>query len=216
MQDIRCSADRGLPAVRRVGLIAEPVDEANVGITLGGIGESDRCMSCPIGPVVFFCGFVEFLSRSWDANRIWPCWHVATARWSRSWLTATPPAVWKYHDGSDFYSPSSIHRLIRHSMSLRLYWLGNISATPSRGSSPRYPLVIAEADEMKAALRKGTVTVIDDRQPPQSDNVQFSNFSLLEDRQSHLLELHLTTYGQQPDPADWATADNYKYFLKTR
>src|SRR5436309_83873 len=27
------------------------------------------------------------------------------------------------------------------------------------------------------------------------------------------LELHLTTYGQEPDPKNWASADNYKYML---
>jgi hypothetical protein len=130
--------------------------------------------------------------------------------------TLTPPAVWKYDDGSDFYSPSSIHRMIRHSVSGRLYWLGNLSATPPSGNSPRYPLVIAEVDEAKAALKKSTVTAIDDRRPDQPAGIQFSNFSLLEDRETHLLELHLTTYGQEPNPADWATAENYKYFVKVR
>jgi hypothetical protein len=126
--------------------------------------------------------------------------------------TLGPPAVWKYDDGSSFYSPSSIHRMIRHSVTGKLYWLGNVSAAPPQGNSPRYPLVIAEIDESKAAIRKRSVTAIDDRRPGQGD-VQFSNFSLLEDRQTHDLELHLTTYGQEPDPADWATADNYKYTL---
>ena len=69
--------------------------------------------------------------------------------------TLTPPAVWKYDDGSDFYSPSSIHRMIRHSVTGKLYWLGNISPTPPSGNSPRYPLVIAEVDEAKAALAEG-------------------------------------------------------------
>ena len=64
-------------------------------------------------------------------------------------------------------------------------------------------------------MRKGTVTLIDDRQPGQGD-IQFSNFSLLEDRETHRFELHLTTYGQEPSPADWATADNYKYVLEIR
>jgi hypothetical protein len=127
--------------------------------------------------------------------------------------TFTPPAEWKYDDGSSFYSPSSYHRMIRHSVTGKLYWIGNISETPPHGNSPRYPLVIAEVDESKAALKKSTVTVIDDRRPGQG-NIQFSNFSLLEDRESHALELHLTTYGQEPKPDDWATADNYKYTLR--
>jgi hypothetical protein len=130
--------------------------------------------------------------------------------------TLTPPAIWQYDDGSDFYSPSSIHRMIRHSTTGKLYWLGNISATPPQGNSPRYPLVIAEVDETKAALKKGTVSVIDDRQPGQGQDIQLSNFSLLEDRETHVFELYLTTYGQEPDPAAWATADGYRYFLKLK
>jgi hypothetical protein len=43
--------------------------------------------------------------------------------------------------------------------------------------------------------------------------VQFSNFSLYEDRQTHEVVLYLTTYGQERDQADWATADNYRYTL---
>jgi hypothetical protein len=127
--------------------------------------------------------------------------------------TLTLPEPWKYADGSSFYSPSSIHRMIRHSVTGKLYWIGNISATPPSGNSPRYPLVIAEVDEEKAALKRATVTVIDDRGPDQGPGVQFSNFSLYEDRQTHALILHLTTYGQKADPADWATADNYRYVV---
>ena len=126
--------------------------------------------------------------------------------------TLSPPAEWTYDDGSSFYSPSSYHRMIRHSVTGRLYWLGNISATPPVGNSPRYPLVIAEVDDRRGLLKKRTVTAIDDRQPGQG-NIQFSNFALLEDRQGHDLILHLTTYGQEPKSQDWATADTYRYTL---
>jgi hypothetical protein len=129
--------------------------------------------------------------------------------------TLTPPAEWQYDDGSAFYSPSSFHRMIRHSVTGKLYWLGNISATPPSGNSPRYPLVIAEVDETRAALKLSTVTALDDRQPGQG-NIQFSNFSLLEDRLTHDLVLHLTTYGQELDPRDWATAENYRYTVSLR
>jgi WD40 repeat protein len=126
--------------------------------------------------------------------------------------TLSAPAVWGYDDGSSFYSPSSYHRMFRHSVTGKLYWLGNISATPPQGNLPRYPLVIAEVDETRAALRKATVTAIDDRQAGQGD-IQFSNFSVYEDRQTHNVVLYLTTYGQEPDPKDWATADCYRYVL---
>ena len=128
--------------------------------------------------------------------------------------TLDPPKVWTYADGTDFYSPSSYHRMIRHSLTGKLYWLGNIVATPPHGNDPRYPLVIAEVDEAQAAIKKSTVTAIDDRLPTQGQGIQFSNFSLLEDHQTHAVELYLTTYGQEQDPKDEYTADNYKYTLQ--
>ena len=125
--------------------------------------------------------------------------------------TLSPPAEWKYADGTSFYSPSSYHRMIRHSVTGRLYWLGNVSATPPRGNSPRYPLVIAEVDETTAALKRETVSVIDDRRSGQPAAIEFSNFALLENRETHALELYLTAYGE--DSKNWLTADCYKYVV---
>ena len=85
------------------------------------------------------------------------------------------------------------------------------TAVPPKGNMPRYPLVIAEVDEKIPALKKNTVTVIDHRQPDQDPDIQFSNFSLLENRETHALELYLTTYGE--DATNVFTADNYKYTL---
>ena len=130
-------------------------------------------------------------------------------------MTLSPPVEWRYADGSSFYSPSSFHRLVRHSRTGKLYWLGNISATPPAGNSPRYPLVIAEVDEERAALKRDTVTALADRAPGQGD-IEFSNFPLLEDRETHDLILHVTTYGQELDPQDWATADNYRLTVVLR
>jgi hypothetical protein len=104
--------------------------------------------------------------------------------------------------------------MIRHSVTRKLYWLGNICAEPPAGNSPRYPLVIAEMDEAIPALKRRTVTAIDDRQPGQPAALQFSNFALLEDRETHALELYLTTYGQ--DPGSVYTADCYRYVLKLK
>ncbi len=126
--------------------------------------------------------------------------------------TLSAPTEWKYEDGSSFYSPSSFHRMIRRQATGKLYWLGNICAQAPSGNSPRYPLVIAEVNEEKAALNRSTVTAIDDRQLGQGD-IQFSNFPLIEDRATHDLILHITTFGQEPNPKDWATADNYRYTL---
>jgi hypothetical protein len=92
--------------------------------------------------------------------------------------TLAPVQEWKYDDGSRYYSPSSFHRMIRHSITGKLYWIGNICATRPSGNSPRYPLVIAEVDEAIPALKRKTVTAIDDRRPGQGAGIQFSNFSL--------------------------------------
>lgn len=126
--------------------------------------------------------------------------------------TLSPPAVWRYDDGKAFYSPSSYHRMIRSRGTGKLYWVGNVTDKPPVGNSPRYPLVIAEVDESTGLLIKSTATPIDDRREGQGD-VQFSNFSLIEDRETGRLELYLTTYGEDPDPARWTAADCYKYTL---
>jgi hypothetical protein len=128
--------------------------------------------------------------------------------------TLSPVRELKYDDGSAFYSPSSIHRMIRSSATRKLYWIGNISAVPPKGDSPRYPLVIAEVDETKPALKRGTVTVIQDRQPGESEQVQLSNFALLENRATRELELYMTNFGY--DPKEMYTGDVYKYVLRFR
>jgi hypothetical protein len=129
--------------------------------------------------------------------------------------TLSPPKPWTYADGTPLYSASSFHRMLRHSATRRLYWFGNISLSPPAGNSPRYPLVVAEVDEETGLPLKGSVTLIDDRQPGQGD-VQFSNFSIYEDRETHEFVLYLTTYGQEPRPEDWATADCIRYRLRIK
>ena len=127
-------------------------------------------------------------------------------------MTLTKPAQWRYDDGSPFYSPSSYHRLLRHSLTGKLYWLGNISHDPPVGNSPRHPLIIAEIDEQKAAIRKNTVTLVDDRKPDQPVGIQFSNFSFFENRETHDFEVYLTCYGE--DPGDVHNANIYRYNLR--
>lgn len=128
--------------------------------------------------------------------------------------TLTKPTDWRYDDGSQFYSPSSFHRMIRHSVTGKLYWIGNICAGRTRGNGPRYPLVIAEVDEKTPALKKASVTLIDDRREGDGSRLQLSNFSLLENRRTHDLELYLTRLGENPD--DFWAADAYKYTLRIR
>ena len=129
-------------------------------------------------------------------------------------FTMSQPAEWKYDDGSSFYSPSSIHRFLRHSVTGKLYWVGNISPSPCNGNSPRYPLIIAEVDEAKAALKKDTVTLIDTRREGDGPGVQLSNFSLFENRKTHDVEIYLTRLGE--DASCVWNADAYKYVLRLK
>jgi len=154
--------------------------------------------------------------------------HRVLVIWRGSSTAKTPGHMWRslsvdggktlgpvteltYDDGSRFYSPSAYHRMIRHSRKGKLYWVGNISATPPHGNSPRYPLVIAEIDETTGTLRRKTVTLIDDRQPGESVKMHLSNFSLLENRETHDLEIYLTRLGA--NPKDFWGSDVYKYTL---
>ena len=128
-------------------------------------------------------------------------------------MTLSDPAELKYDDGSEFYSPASFQRMIRSSETGKLYWIGNITADPPSGGTPRYPLVIAEVDESGAtpSLKKNTVTVIDDKQPGQPDSIQFSNFTVFEDRETHAFDLYMTLVGE--NSGNLFTADNYKYVV---
>ena len=126
-------------------------------------------------------------------------------------MTLTAPVELKYDDGSRFYSPSSYHRMVRSSKTGRLYWIGNICPNPPNHNSPRYPLIIAQVDETIPALKRNTVTVIDDRKGGDGPGLQLSNFSLLENRQTHELEIFLTRLGE--DPQNKWNSDVYKYTL---
>lgn len=129
-------------------------------------------------------------------------------------LTLSPPEEWRYDDGSQFYSPSSLHRFLRAPSTGKLYWLGNLTHVPPQGNSPRFPLVIAEVDETLAALKKRRITLIDDRdEQTQGFGLQLSNFSCFENRVTHELEIYLTQYGVEHDSAKWMNADAYRYLL---
>ena len=129
-------------------------------------------------------------------------------------LTWSPVSDIRYDTGEQFYSPASISCMIRSSRTGRLYWAGNITEVPPDGNSPRYPLQIVEIDEESPSFRKDTLTVIDDRDPERdSEHLQLSNFSLLEDRETFDMEVYLTRLGERGGGPDVWTADAYRYTL---
>ncbi len=140
----------------------------------------------------------------------------------RKWLSLSsdggrtwgPAADLRFDTGEQFWAPATFAKLIRSSRTGKLYWIGNISRGPAEGNGPRYPLTIAEIDERLAALKKNTLTAIDDRGPGDAAGLQLSNFSLLENRETGELEIFLTRLGERSDSI--FSADAYKYTLKLR
>lgn len=126
----------------------------------------------------------------------------------------SPVTDLRYDTGEQFYAPGSLAKFVRSRKTGKLYWIGNISRQPPKGGIPRYPLYIAEVDERIPALKKSTLTVIDDRQPEDTAAVQFSNFSVLENRETRDVEVFLTRLGEKGGSAFSANA--YKYILTLR
>ncbi len=104
-----------------------------------------------------------------------------------SWSDPTP---FLFDDGTTFYSPSSGSRLIRHSRTGALYWIGNLSDGNPDGNLPRYPLWIGEVNTA-GRIVKASLHAIDDRNPGDSERVQLSNFRIYEDRFTGELVIHL-------------------------
>lgn len=129
-------------------------------------------------------------------------------------LTWDPVRDIRYDTGEPFYSPASISKTMRSTITGKLYWMGNITDVPADGNSPRYPLQIVEIDEENLSFKKETLTVVDERDPElDSEHLQLSNFSLLENRETHEMEVYLIKLGQHGGGPDVWTADAYKYTL---
>ncbi len=113
------------------------------------------------------------------------------------------PSPLKWDDGEHIVSPRSWSRLIR-ATSGKLYWIANILPDLDKlneniiaqlkhtgRADPRYPLVMAEVDEVSLTLKRDTETVIIDREPGETEYVRFSNFFCYNDRKSGEIVLYL-------------------------
>ena len=141
-------------------------------------------------------------------------WYSVSEDGGLSW---GPVTDMRWDTGEPLYSPASIAHTFRSSRTGKLYWVGNIPEVPPEGNSPRYPLQIVEIDEAAAvpAFKRDTLTVIDDRDPAHdSEHVQLSNFSLVDDRQSGQVEIYLIRLGERGGGDDVWTAGAYLYRLE--
>ncbi len=137
----------------------------------------------------------------------------------RKWLsvstdggkTISPIEELRYDDGSGFYSPSSIHRLLRSSKNGKLYWIANVLTAPPVNNGPRYPLQVFEIDEENMTVRKDSEVVVDDKTDAESERLQLSNFSVLENRETLDIEIGITRIGRSEEHFWEAGVDKYTF-----
>ena len=132
-------------------------------------------------------------------------------------LTWGPVTDMRWDTGETLYSPASIAHSFRSRRTGKLYWVGNIPDTAPEGNAPRYPLQIVEIDETASipAFKHDTLTLIDDRDPARdSEHVQLSNFSVVDDRETGQVEIYLIRLGERGGGDDVWSADAYRYRLE--
>ncbi len=113
--------------------------------------------------------------------------------------TFTDPVPWHFDDREVFYSAATWSVLLRSVKNGNVYWIGNITdAGDTYGNYPRYPLVIAQVNA-RGLLVKESLATIDTRRAGDGEQLQLSNFSILQDRETGLIELYLSKHGQRED-----------------
>ena len=80
-------------------------------------------------------------------------------------------------------------------------------------SRPRSPLAIFEVREEPFAVKRETMTIIDNIDPGDGPQTQMSNFRFYQDRPSGDVILFLARYGSK-DPDNWKMADYYRYRIR--
>lgn len=111
-------------------------------------------------------------------------------------LTFTSPEPWHFDDREIIYSSATISRFLRSEKNGKLYWIGNITDHRAYGNFPRFPLQIVEIDEETGLARKESLTIIDTRREGESEQLQLSNFHVVEDRETGHFEVTLCKLGQ--------------------
>ena len=124
--------------------------------------------------------------------------------------TFTEPVPWRFDDREVIYSSATYHAFVRSVKNGALYWIGNITDHTADGNYPRHPLVIVAINDRGLPI-KASLTAIDQRGEGDSDKVQLSNFDIVQDRETGILELYLVKLGQREGYTWWA--DCYRYFL---
>ena len=126
-----------------------------------------------------------------------------------TWSDAVPLEC---DDGQPIESSATVGACFRSIKTGRLYFIGNLCARGEHadGNWPRSPLYIAEVQENPFALKRDTITVIDERGPEDSPRTQISNFRYYQDRDTGDVIVCATRFGER-DAKNWKQADYYRY-----
>lgn len=144
--------------------------------------KSTRGLSEPTIVQVNDQGRFAMVSRGSNLARLeLPCyaWVSFSDDFCRTW---TDPVPFSYNNGENFFVTTAHSTLFKSKINGKTYWIGNLTDTNPEASFPRYPLVIGEVDLSNFGLIKKTVEEIDTRLPLDGDQVQLSNFKVLENK----------------------------------
>ncbi len=127
----------------------------------------------------------------------------------QSW---SDPEPLTFEDGSYAYSSTSFSSAFRSSRNDRVYVVLNILNGPNEGCLPRNVLHIAEIDQQTCRVRRDTVTVVEEVHEEHTHDVGYSNWSMIEDRDTKRLLLFMNLEnGPVGDGYDWCA---YRYEIE--
>ena len=148
------------------------------------------------GELMLECRGSNTTNKGWDTKML-P--NTPSYRWvsysNDNGETFSTPKPFTYDNNESFYSPSSMSKIIRHSVSNKLFWLGNINNNNPDGNRPRYPLFLYEIDQLNKCLIKSSCIIIDEKGKNESDLIQFSNFNIYENRVTKNIHIEYSRLG---------------------
>ncbi len=130
-------------------------------------------------------------------------WFASSQDGGETW---SKPAPWLFDDGQEFFSPSSMSALFRHS-SGRCFWAGNLSMENCQGSLPRWPLVVGEVDPRSLKLIHSSVLTVDTQSAEDKNRgrLDLSHLTFLEDRENKEIILVYPRSYNAYKSNEWAT-----------
>ena len=96
-----------------------------------------------------------------------------------------------YDDGSYLYSPRAMPDVWRSTKNGRVYVVLNIAGASAENCDPRTALHLAELDPDTLCVKRDSVTIIEEKHEEHDPLVRYSNWSLIENRDTGNLVLFM-------------------------